>query len=418
MRRRTAWIGWALALALAACGSPEVCDDGGDNDGDGNIDCNDSECSGVVACVQEICDDNSDNNANGLFDCLDPDCAGSPVCLCGNDTLDTGENCDGDNLGGADCTSIGGGFIGGVLACADDCSFDTSACTQADVCGDGVRSGNEQCDDQDLGGEDCESLGFDRGVLSCAASCTFDLSACINDGAVCGDGIVALGEQCDDGNTTNGDGCNANCQNEGLAQCGDGLINVLGEQCDDGNILDGDGCQADCTLPECNDGLDNDNDGEIDAIDLGCTDANDDSERSFSETCDGVGGPVFDSTVANPANTIFTVNGNTAGGDDLNPTDLSGDCTTATGPELILRYAIPEPLTLTFDLDFPETNFDTVLYVREGSCGSTVETCNDNIAAGNARSKLTKLFPAGDLFVIVDGFNGASGTFKLRITPQ
>lgn len=33
-------------------------------------------------------------------------------------------------------------------------------------------------------------------------------------GAVCGNGIVEAGEQCDDGNTVNGDGCSSTCQNE------------------------------------------------------------------------------------------------------------------------------------------------------------------------------------------------------------
>jgi cysteine-rich repeat protein len=32
--------------------------------------------------------------------------------------------------------------------------------------------------------------------------------------AVCGDGIVSAGEACDDGNTVSGDGCSATCQNE------------------------------------------------------------------------------------------------------------------------------------------------------------------------------------------------------------
>ncbi|MCA9610362.1 MAG: DUF4215 domain-containing protein [Myxococcales bacterium] len=33
-------------------------------------------------------------------------------------------------------------------------------------------------------------------------------------GPVCGDGVVEVGESCDDGNTTPGDGCNATCQLE------------------------------------------------------------------------------------------------------------------------------------------------------------------------------------------------------------
>ena len=63
---------------------------------------------------------------------------------------------------------------------------------------------------------------------------------------VCGDGILVAGEQCDDGNTSDGDGCQADCQ---LPVCGDGILDTgEGEQCDDGNNIDDDGCQADCTL--------------------------------------------------------------------------------------------------------------------------------------------------------------------------
>jgi cysteine-rich repeat protein len=62
----------------------------------------------------------------------------------------------------------------------------------------------------------------------------------------CGDSIVGPGEQCDDGNNTDGDGCSANCI---LEYCSDGILQVgLFEQCDDGNNTDGDGCSHDCLL--------------------------------------------------------------------------------------------------------------------------------------------------------------------------
>ena len=38
---------------------------------------------------------------------------------------------------------------------------------------------------------------------------------------VCGNGVVEPGEECDDGNTFDGDGCNANCK---AAYCGDGIV--------------------------------------------------------------------------------------------------------------------------------------------------------------------------------------------------
>ena len=64
---------------------------------------------------------------------------------------------------------------------------------------------------------------------------------------VCGDGYVDSGEQCDDGNTVNGDGCTNQCE---LPQCGDGIVRVGVEQCDDGNTANGDGCSVTCNEEE------------------------------------------------------------------------------------------------------------------------------------------------------------------------
>ena len=65
--------------------------------------------------------------------------------------------------------------------------------------------------------------------------------------AVCGDGLVDPGEQCDDGNVASGDGCSSSCTRENVQPvCGDGHIDA-GEQCDDGNMMSGDGCSAMCT---------------------------------------------------------------------------------------------------------------------------------------------------------------------------
>src|SRR5687768_13856033 len=66
---------------------------------------------------------------------------------------------------------------------------------------------------------------------------------------VCGNGALEMGEACDDGNTTDGDGCDAMCRRE--AFCGDGMRDMaLGEVCDDGNNASGDGCRSDCLSDE------------------------------------------------------------------------------------------------------------------------------------------------------------------------
>ena len=46
------------------------------------------------------------------------------------------------------------------------------------VCGNGVREIGETCDGNDLGGETCQSRGFDGGVLACDASCMLDTVMC------------------------------------------------------------------------------------------------------------------------------------------------------------------------------------------------------------------------------------------------
>lgn len=49
------------------------------------------------------------------------------VSGCGNNIIDTGEQCDGGNLGGSSCVSRG--FIGGSLSCSSFCTFNTSSCS-------------------------------------------------------------------------------------------------------------------------------------------------------------------------------------------------------------------------------------------------------------------------------------------------
>jgi hypothetical protein len=61
--------------------SVEICDDGSDNDGDGDIDCSDSDCVGDTVC-EEDCEDGVDNDADGLVDCYDLDsCSDKDYCI-------------------------------------------------------------------------------------------------------------------------------------------------------------------------------------------------------------------------------------------------------------------------------------------------------------------------------------------------
>jgi len=81
-----------------------------------------------------------------------------------------------------------------------------------------------------------------RSVTPDGYNATFTLNV---NGAVCGNGTLEGGEQCDDNNNVDGDGCSATCALEPV--CGNGTLEG-GEQCDDNNNVDGDGCSATCTI--------------------------------------------------------------------------------------------------------------------------------------------------------------------------
>ncbi len=67
----------------------------------------------------------------------------------------------------------------------------------------------------------------------------------------CGNGSIEPGEQCDDGNRDDSDGCLSNCS---AARCGDGVVHVGVEECDAG-ASNRDRvptpCRTDCTLALC-----------------------------------------------------------------------------------------------------------------------------------------------------------------------
>jgi len=109
----------------------------------------------------------------------------------------------------------------------------TTTDTTGALCGDGVLDPGEECDPGP------ELIGPGQACLD----------GCLEN--VCGDGDQGPGEQCDDGNTDDDDGCRNDCV---LGTCNDGNLDP-GEACDDGNFDDTDDCLSDCTLPSCGDGF-------------------------------------------------------------------------------------------------------------------------------------------------------------------
>ncbi|MFH1364893.1 MAG: DUF4215 domain-containing protein, partial [Candidatus Aenigmatarchaeota archaeon] len=106
------------------------------------------------------------------------------------------------------------------------------------VCGDKKITGEEVCDGNNKT-KTCQNFGYSNPNTSlCSSDClSYDLSQCVN---VCGDGILEPGEDCDDNNTIDGDGCSIGCKLED-AVCGDDIIGPE-EECDNSN-LNGHSCQ-------------------------------------------------------------------------------------------------------------------------------------------------------------------------------
>jgi subtilisin-like proprotein convertase family protein len=84
------------------CAPAENCANGIDDDGDGKIDCADSDCSGSPSCV-EACGDLIDNDADGLTDCADPDCFNDPINCPPPPELDCTNGLDDDGDTAVDC---------------------------------------------------------------------------------------------------------------------------------------------------------------------------------------------------------------------------------------------------------------------------------------------------------------------------
>jgi subtilisin family serine protease len=176
----------------------------------------------VESVLKQGCDDLGDSGVDNIYGYGRINVYGSLSLVypcestCGNNILECNEVCDGKGLGGETCQSQG--FDSGILKCNSDCQgFDTSGCEYYE-CGNGVKEGAEKCDVRDFDGTLCSDFGCTGGDLTCTENCTIDISSCTDCPACDNDGLCDSGEDCSN--------C-PDCIIEGY--CGDGICDPYAE---------------------------------------------------------------------------------------------------------------------------------------------------------------------------------------------
>ncbi|HWB76893.1 MAG TPA: hypothetical protein VG755_18125 [Nannocystaceae bacterium] len=89
-----------------------------------------------------------------------------------------------------------------------------------------------------------------------------------------------------------------------------------------------------------------------------------------------------------------------------------GSCAPTTGPDVGYRFVAP--FAATYQFDTIGSDYDTVLTVRDSSCGGVELACDDDLG-GNLSSLVTLDLAAGQTVIVgVDGFDGDVGGYVLR----
>jgi len=438
--------------ANAACGNgiregSEACD---------GMDLNDMTCallnleSGTLRC-----------NADCTYDTSE--CTGGAEC--GDGVVQGGEECDGSNLAGKTCQTLGEGFEGGTLGCSTSCTYDTSECTASAECGNEVIESGEMCDGENYGGITCVSLGYAGGQLQCSSDCQLDTSGCSQGQAEeCdneidddGDGFI----DCDDADCYSDPACGGSSEicnngidddNDGYVDCDDGdcssdpACSSSGEICDNGTDDDGNflcdcmdifSCAVDCLFypaeeENCGDGLDEDHDCLVDCDDPDCdsaiecggtpevcdNDIDDDGDGDIDcddSDCAGIAGcycyPLYTVSCGD------TVSESTSG--EPNYIEEYTGCGNYpdTGPEVSFLFSTGTAGTVTLNLDAGTVDLDLAVVQESGDncdpAGSCVEMSQDT---GGVEELEFSATASTNYYIIVDGYDGAEGSFSLTVT--
>ncbi len=113
------------------------------------------------------------------------------------------------------------------------------------ACADASSDAGHESDD-DPSSAQCDAGPCGAPAVGCEPGCDAGTPPAPGDAgaqATCGNGLLERGEECDDANHVQTDGCLDDCV---FARCGDGVVREHVEECDDGNTVDDATCSAKC----------------------------------------------------------------------------------------------------------------------------------------------------------------------------
>jgi large repetitive protein len=223
------------------------------------------------------------------------------------------------------------------------------------------------------------------------------LGAC--DGALATNGVIS----CPVGYGCIGGVCLGNLEcNNGTDDDGDGEADYPDDPGCAGptDTTEADDCPSGPNCPQCGNNVDDDGDSDTDyPDDVDCDSAADDDENP--PTCTNETDPVNAFTGA-------TSSGSTVGfTNDFFPT-----CAFNTGPDLL--YTTDLPAMQSFHVDNFGTSYDSVLAMYDPACVAQLG-CEDSFSFGNEQIDLTNL-AAGTYNIVIDGYNGNAGPYNLAIS--
>ena len=199
-----------------------------------------------------------------------------------------------------------------------------------------------------------------------------------------------------------------------LRRCGFGIPRTPQAQCPNA-CDDGNSCTDDLCDPT-----------------LGCVHSNNSSTCSDGNSCTTndvcvagtcVGGDRSASCNACSAVATIPAQGGTFFGRTSGSSTLAGSCgNSGSSAERVYQWTPTSSGTTTIGTCGLSTQYDTVVYLRSGTCTGSQVSCNDDACAitGSTShgSRVTSSVTAGQTYyIVVDGYNGASGSFALTVQP-